>query len=216
MDTPLADWTPADELLVTEPEAVEILWHPRKRPHLQPFLGRSSSLAQATAELKIKKSTMSYWIDRLLQTGLIRVQRVERQGRNRVPVYRAVADRLRVGLADAPFESYESLCDEFSRAFRAQSRQALAQAIARQGRHLEMLYRQDPTAGLLATVLPREGAVPEDDFVYYWARLWLTAEQQQALRAELDALWNRYEALSDRHQAPSALLMHLMAVPEAR
>ena len=51
-------WTPAADWLVTEAQAVEILWHPNKRIHLKPFLGRSNDLASASAELGIKKTAM--------------------------------------------------------------------------------------------------------------------------------------------------------------
>lgn len=213
-DMPAA-WQPLAEWTVTAPAAVDILWRPAKRVNLRPFLGRESSLAQAAAELGVKKTAMSYWIDRLLEAGLIRTTRIERIGRNRVPFYRCLADRLRVALEHAPLESYESICADFSSRWRRVTEESLAQAVARQGPSLELVLSQGAAAGVRTDLMPREGADVKDDFVFYWARLWLGQDDRDALQRELDALWERYAARSDRHQHPSAVLLHLLQVPEA-
>lgn len=208
-------WQPADEQVVTEPAAVDILWRPAKRRHLVPFIGREASLAQAATEVKAKKTAMSYWIDRLLEAGLIRVARVAQVGRNRVPYYRCVADRLKVSLQDAPLESYESICTEFSARWRRLSDDALARAAARQAPCMELLIQRDPVAGALTLLQPRADAEVRDDYVFYWARLWLSAADREELRRDLDALWDKYERRTDRSLHDSPLLMHLQMVPEA-
>jgi DNA-binding MarR family transcriptional regulator len=209
-----AAWTPLPEMSVTDPLAADVLWRPAKRMHLRPFLGREAGLSEAAMLLKLKKTTMNYWIDRLLDVGLIRTVRVDRLGRNRVPVYRCVADRLRVSMENAPFESYESVCEEFSAGFRNATQRSLAHAVARQAKYLELVCSQGDANGPLTTLLPREGATVEDDFVYFWGRIWLSAAQQQEFLGELHALWNKYELLSDRRGSNGPALMHLMLVPE--
>jgi hypothetical protein len=210
-----APWTPSPELVVTDALAVNILWRPDKRRHLVPFVGREASLAQAAAETGTRKTAMSYWIDQLLDAGLIRLTRVAHVGRHRVPHYRCVADRLRVGLADAPFESYESICTEFSTRWRRLSEQALAHAVARQAPAMELVISRDPVAGLRTLLEPRPGAPVKDDYVFFWARLWLAPADRDELQRDLNALWEKYEARTDRQRHDSAVLMHLQMVPEA-
>lgn len=210
-----SEWAVLPELKVSDAAAVEVLWHAAKRRHLRPFLGRSAGLADAAALLGIKKTAMSYWINRLLDVGLIRPRGIAQRGRHRLPQYRCIADRLRVALADAPLQSYEGVFDDTAARWQPQARDALARALARQGPSLELTIEAAGPGGLTTTLLP--GAEPPsgtDDFVYYWGRLWLTAAERDRLREELDALWERYTALSDQARKPCATLLHLLGVPE--
>ncbi len=210
-------WTPAADLLVTEPAAVEILWLPDKRLHLKPFLGRSADLAGAAAELGIAKPAMSYWIKRLSEAGLIRPERVEKRARHRVTFYRCVADRVRVSLEHAPMESYEAVFADFSQRWHGQALSAMSRSLVRQAPSLELCLAHTPSAGLFTTILPREGhAQPPDDFLYYWCRLWLTEAETEALARELNAVYDRYGALSDKANKPVSSLMHLIHVREPR
>ena len=133
---PTHDWTAQPELTVTDPAAVAVLWHAAKRLHMRPFLGKSAGLAEAAASLGIKKTAMSYWIDRLLDLGLIRLSSVERGPRHKVARYRCVADCFRVRLADVPLSSHEGMFDDVDGRWHAQARQALARSQARQAPHL--------------------------------------------------------------------------------
>lgn len=207
-------WAPVADLLVTEERAAEILWRSDKRVHLKPFLGRESSLAEAAVELSIKKTAMSYWIDRLLEAGLIRRSRILRQGRNRIPYYRCVADQLRVGLEHAPFESLEHVLSEFSLRFRRDSEASLVRALSRQAHALELSFVQPDAAGIRSGVLTKTGVKIKDDFLYNWARLWLSDKHQDELKREMEVLWDKYEALSNQDQHKKTTLMHLMLVPE--
>ncbi|MBX3605566.1 MAG: hypothetical protein KF788_09845 [Piscinibacter sp.] len=207
-------WTPAAELHVSDPAAVALLWHPAKRVHLRPFLGQPAGLADAARSLGIQKTAMSYWIRRLLDTGLIRPCPEALAGGRRVPQYRCVADRLRLSLADAPLASHEAMFDDVDARWHPQTRRALGRAIARQARWLDLVIESTGAAGLATQLVPGGPGAPADDFLYYRGRLWLDAGERDRLRAELDALWTRYAALSDRSK-PHALLLHLVAVPEA-
>jgi DNA-binding transcriptional ArsR family regulator len=208
-------WSPAAELRVTDAAAVAILWHPAQRLHLRPFLGRASALGEAAQLLGLKKPAMSYWVKRLLAAGLIRPSGQARVGRQRVPTYRCVADRLRVSLKDAPLASYESVFEDSSARWQPATLHALARAVARQAPALDLTIYVDGPGGLGTTLLPRAGEVPRDDFVYYWGRLWLTPAERDALRNELDALWDRWSALSNADDKPCATLVHLVHVAES-
>lgn len=212
--TEATDWTALPELLVSEPAAVEVLWHPAKRVHLKPFLGRSTGLAEAARALGVKKTAMSYWIARLLDVGLIRAAGADPAARRQVPRYRCVADRLRVRLTDAPLSSHEGVFDDVDARWHPQARHALAASLARQAPHLDLVIEASGPAGLSTALQPRGSTPPPDDFIYFWGRLWLSAAERDALRSELDALWDRYAALSDEAAKPHPVLMHLVAVPE--
>lgn len=207
-------WTPEPELAVTDPAAIEILWHANKRIHLKPFLGRSADLAGASRELGVKKTAMSYWIQRLLDAGLIRVERVEKRARHVLTFYRCVADRLRVGLDAAPLESYEGVFDDFGRRWNGLAKAAMARSLARQAADLELCYSSQGAAGPFVTILPRDGRMPADDFIFYYARLWLTEDEKRALNAELNALYDKYAALSDKVNKKVPALLHLIEVRE--
>lgn len=213
---PGTPWQAVPEWAVDVPAALEILWGAHKRRYVLPFLGRESSLAEAAAEVAAKKPAMSYWIDRLLEAGLIRLTAVAHVGRHRVSRYRCVADRLRVSLRDAPLESFESVCAEFSARWRQLADRALARAVAAQAPDMELVITRDPVAGALTRLLPRSGAAPDDDYIDYWARLWLSPQDQAELRRDLDALWDKYEQRTDRAAHGSSVLMHLMVVPEVK
>ena len=207
-------WNVQPELVVTDPAAIELLWHPDKRIHLKPFLGKPCDLAGAAQELAIKKTAMNYWIDRLLDVGLIRQTHVERRTRHRVPFYRCIADALRVGLAAVPIESIDDLLQDYQKRWRAFGNRALAECLARQAPHLEMRLHRSGSAGVLQTILPRADAQLHDDFILYWSRLWLTREENIQLQAELNAIWDKYAALSNEQTKPEQVLMHLMHAPE--
>lgn len=208
-------WTVMAEMKVTDAAAVEVLWHPTKRVHLKPFLGRSAGLAEAAQLLGVKKTAMSYWVGRLLRVGLIRPVGPQRRGRQLVPCYRCVADRLRVALADAPLSSYEGVFDDVDARWHPQTRQALARSLARQAPHLDLSI-ESRGGEIAAELMPRDESGPADDYIYFRGRLWLDDAQALALRGELDALWNRYVALSDPGARHRPTLVHLVAVPESR
>lgn len=211
-------WQPAAELEITDQAAVEILWHIEKRVNLQPFLGRSADLATAAHELNISKTAMSYWIGRLTDVGLIRLVQVEKRGRHRVRHFRCVADRLRVRLHEAPLSSYEGVLDDFTQRWQIQARAEMARSLAKQAPDLELsISNRGATAGLFTTILPRPGCKPPpDDFIQYWGRLWLTDEEATRLADELNALYDRYAALSDKTSKTVPTLMQLTHVRETQ
>jgi DNA-binding MarR family transcriptional regulator len=210
-----ASWSPAAELHVSDSEAVDILWHPARRVHLRPFLGRAAALGEAAHQLGIKKPAMSYWVTRLLAAGLIRPSGQARVGRQRVPTYRCVADRLRVSLKDAPLSSYEGVFEDISARWQPQLLHALARSVSRQAPSLELTIHAEGAGGLATTLLPMAGETLRDDFLYCWGRLWLTPSERDALRAELDGLWERYAALSDAANKRCPTLVHLVSVPDS-
>jgi DNA-binding transcriptional ArsR family regulator len=209
-------WAAMDELRVEQPDAIDVLWYPRKRLYLKPFLGKAVDLAGAARELGIRKNAMSYWIDRLLEVGLIREVHVEKRPRHKVRFYRCVADKLRVGLMNAPLASYEDVFENFHSRWKQHALTALAESLERQSSELELCITSSDTSGVFSTIMPKQGSSLRDDFIYYWARLWLTEAERVALQAEMDALYDKYAALSNRNAKREQVLVHLIQVPEGR
>lgn len=207
-------WAAMDELRVEQPDAIDVLWYPKKRLYLKPFLGKAIDLAGAARELGIRKNAMSYWIDRLLEVGLIREVHVERRPRHKVRFYRCVADKLRVGLMNAPLASYEDVFENFHSRWKQHALTALAESLERQSSELELCITSSDTSGVFSTIMPKQGSSLRDDFIYYWARLWLTEAERVALQAEMDALYDKYAALSNRNAKREQVLVHLIQVPE--
>lgn len=203
-----------EETTIQHPDAVQVLWHPSKRVYLKPFLGRSAGLAQAAKDLGVSKPAMSYWVKRLLALGLIRVRGRERQGRTTVTLYRGVADLLRVRLSDLPISCYEAVFEEVAARWRPAASRALTHSLSRQAPQLDLSVFVSDSAGLGIALLPRGPQTLTDDYLYYWGRLWITPAERTQLHQELDALWDRYAALSDRRHKTQAVLLHVMAVPE--
>lgn len=213
-ETPPAPWAVAPVCRITEPVAVELLWHPARRIHLRPFLGRACGLSPAAAELGLKKTAMSYWIDRLLEAGLIRPWTPERRGRRALPRYRCIADRLVVSLRDAPAESHEAVFDDVTVRWRQVTRQSLGRSLARQAPWLQLEIDASATGGLRVDLVPSGPGAPPDDYQFYWGRLWLTPQERDAMRQEIDAVWERYAGLSHEGGKPCPMLLHLVSVPD--
>lgn len=208
------DWTPVAELRVSDPAAVEVLWHPAKRVHLRPFIGASVGLAQAAEMLGIKKTAMSYWIAKLLALGLIRGCGCDPRSRRKLPIYRCVADSLRLRLSDAPMSSLEGVFDDLEMRWHPRARAALARSLARQAPWMDLTIEITPRGGMSTNLVPNGQAKQADDFVYNWGRLWLTGAEREMLRSELNALWDKYSVLTDAANKPHPVLMHLVAVPD--
>lgn len=209
-----APWHVLEELTVADEDAVQLLWQPARRVHLRPFIGRAAGLADAAAELGIKKTAMSYWVHRLLDAGLIRVWGVERRGRHKLTLYRCPADRLIVSLRNAPLESYEAAFDDVSARWQPLTRRALGRSLERQMNWLRLVIEAAGPGGMTTHVHAAGANAPADDFLYAWGRLWLNADERESLRAELDAMWTRYSALSDKGRKAHPTLVHMVAVPE--
>lgn len=167
---------------ITDPAAVKLLWQPRRRLHLRPFLGRSASLAEAAKMLGLKKPAMAYWIHRLLALGLIKPVSPGRERGRDVPRYRCVADRLRVSLAQAPLDSHEALFADADALWQPRLRPALARCMARQSARLDLVLHASDSQGLGTTLEPTPGTALRDDCVHIWGRLWLTVAERDTLR----------------------------------
>lgn len=137
-----------------------------------------------------------------------------RTGRQTVTTDGCVADSMLVSLRDAPLASYEAVFDAAAQRWAPQTRLALGRALKRQAPWWMLRVAHGGAAGLACDLLPGGPGAPADDFLWYWGRLWLSASERDALRADLDALWERDAALRDEAAKPCPTLLQIVQVPE--
>ena len=206
------DWAVLPELRVTDPVACQLLGKAESRRYLLPFLPRSCTVQTVARHLQVKPQAMQYWVGRFVEAGLLRPWGVERRGRHRIQWYRGVALCLRVGLDQLPIEDFEDVLACMSERFERLARTSVAHSVASHARDLALTIRHQGAAGSLVEVQPWPGRTVHDDFIAYWARLWLRDEDELALRNELDALWERYAARSQGGEGRRPVLLHLTQV----
>lgn len=209
---PPPDWAVQDECCVDDPEVAQLLGRADSRRYLLPFMARPCTVQTAARHLQVKAPAMQYWVGRLQAAGLLRLWGVERRGRHRVQWFQAVARRWRVGLHLLPIETHEEVLACVSERFERLARHSVARSISASARDLEMTIAHGGAAGSAVGVQAVPGREVVDDYLAYWARLWLSEAEEGALRQELDALWDRYAALSRGGAGRRPVLLNLTQV----
>jgi hypothetical protein len=170
---------------------------------LRPFLLGEHTLTEAAAELRVRPSTLAYWVPQFIDTGIVReVRRVRRAGRA-MRVYRAVADEFRVPFGLVPPEAHarfiertrhhvhDEFLDALTRAEPDVERWGLAIGIQPDDGQLALRFDL-PGA---ADVPPSRGRQRTYDI---WLELDLRVEDAVHLRQELTDLVKRYQQRSGR------------------
>jgi DNA-binding transcriptional ArsR family regulator len=183
------------EYLIDKTDTAAFICDGEKTKYLVPFIGTDCTLAEAATKLNLSKSHMSYWLNQLLNLGLICEQRTEKRGRYQVPIYRAVADVFIVPLEHIPAESDEailrlSLGDFEDRCVHSTVRCARAYG---DGWHVRLKLENGKS---WLRILPKDGDTESARILNYWGRLELTPEQATAMRGELRKVFQNYLELS--------------------
>lgn len=161
-----------------------------KGRHLDPFLAKESTVADAAAELGISPQRMHYWVRRMEQMGLLVRLRCEVRGRVRSLVFRSSADSYSLPLELLPTSDLETLELHFQPVWRAFLRSVVA-AGRRYADGWVVGYRR--TGDLPAFHIEPTTAPPEDAPVAnMWARLELSPAKARLLKEELEDLLTRY------------------------
>lgn len=185
----------------------------RKRSrHLDPFLARESSVADAAALLGISVGRMHYWTQQLLRLKLIEYVRTEASGRQRTRIFRSVADSFSVPLELLPTDDIETLGLHFEPVWHAFLRSV---AVAGRRYAAGWCVRYSRVGDQAAFhIVPTSQPQPDLPFKNDWAMLRLTRQQARALRSELDELLQRY--LSEPAQPKARdFITHLALVETA-
>jgi DNA-binding transcriptional ArsR family regulator len=208
---------------VTTATAAAFLSDASRRPKLTPFLAQENTLSGSAALLKLSKPRMSYWITQMREIGLLCLLRVDQQPRYKQPVYRAVADSFVVPLHLIPIELEQQLPEAISLPWYGRFNASIvARTRPRASGYALKYYRtpqgvrsdwlappSDPKAAL-------KNAPPmEDLFCDAWGRLFLKPQDFKNLRGELDALFERYVALSQPDESQLPVLIHMGAVEDS-
>ena len=164
--------------------------------HLSPFMDQECSLAEAAQVLEISKSRMSYWVNKLLEMGLIEVLRIEKRGKHRVPIYRSVAEVFRVPLTLIPLTSGESLLEVQRLKFDQQLEESLIQVGRMNPQNWHIRFSLEGTFWRL-DLLPNDRDKESLELVNEWGRLRLSKAQAKTFRQELMALVKRYSNITE-------------------
>lgn len=184
-----------NELVITNPKAAEFLIDPVSSEHLSPFMLGEKSLSQAAAELGLGKSRMSYWVKKLLEFNLIKVSRIEKQGKHKVSIYRASAEVFTVPLdlitTDPNKDVFESV--PFEKTIKRSLVHFKHQNL--KGRSIRYAREND---NVVLELSPQQ--TKKTEMVDHWGRIRLTKAQASHFYEEMNKLFNKImqEAQNDR------------------
>jgi hypothetical protein len=209
-------WAQVQEVVTSK--AAAFLSDADRRPKLSPFLAQENTLAGSAAMLKLSKPRMSYWIAQMLEIGLLRLVRVDQQPRYKQPVYRASADSFVVPLHLIPVELEQQLPEAISLPWYRRFNAALVAKTRPIASGYSLRYYRTVQGVRCDWLMPpaaQKSTPPmEDLFCDAWGRLFLTNADFKNLRGELDALFERYVALSQPDESQLPVLIHMGAVED--
>lgn len=198
------------ERWITDPNVANFLADRARSRHLDPFLGKEATIAEAASELEISAPRMNYWLDKLLALGLVEFVGSRVQSRHRVRVFRSTGDSFLLSfdlLAASDVEVLERYFAPVWRRFLA----SLAHAGRRSGAGWRVRFgRSGDQAGF--EIVPGSGDLEDARIFNAWTKLSLSREQAAALRRDMRNLVERYAALQDPGGEPH--WVHLAAVED--
>lgn len=204
--------------MVSDPPAAAFLTDPVRRRYFLPFLGRTSTVSQAAAELRIETNAMLYRVQQMLGLGLLCEDHLEPRAGRAVRHYRGISSSCFVPFAATPFETHRAQVkrNEFAQ------HQTFAAALSAV-RHSQMsqdgwgtLLERDSIGSI--TVAPARldsttaVSIQSSEFLSTWSELHLSADRARNLEARLR------ELMAEFTQQPSEAgggryLLHLGFVP---
>lgn len=196
----MAKLTTSNELVIADPKTAAFLIDTASSEHLAPFMMGEKSLAQAAEELGLSKSRMSYWVKKLLRLELIRVVRVEKQGKHHVSIYGSSADVFIIPLdmmtTDPNKDIFESV------PFERTLKRSLVhfKHLALKGRHIRYGREKE---NVVLDVFPQPAQRSET--VDQWGRVELTKAQATLFIEEMNNLFNNIMETSKNDQGKKYL-----------
>jgi DNA-binding transcriptional ArsR family regulator len=172
-------------------QAAEFFVSPNSSRHLGPFLHGECSLAEAAKALGLSKSRMGYWLNKLLELGLIEQLRIEKRGKHHVPIYRATADVFTVPFDQIPAESGEQVLEIHARGFAEAERMAVIRKAREHAEEWYLEYRLWNGQGQ-RNFVPKTGRFNQPPFILSFGTIYLTDEVAEAAKQELQAFVSRY------------------------
>ncbi len=183
-------------------QAAKFFIHPFNTDHLTPFVKGEKGLAEAAQELDISKTRMSYWIKKLLEVRLITEVRVEKRGRHRISIYRAVAEKFVIPVSLLPLDSDEDIFQLAS--FEEKIKRSLVDF-----KHANMqdwqLHYEIINGVAMLNILPPDKRKEKLKVVNSWGQLTLSDVEAERFRREIERVLARYQKLSGANQGKKTL-----------
>lgn len=177
---------------------------------LEPFMLCECSLADAATQLGISKSLMGYWVNIMLERGLIAVVRIEQRGRHRVPIYAATAQAFVVPMELIPQVSNETWLHYNLTKFEESAQRSLIQVGRKHSQHWQ-LSCVVVGAAVEVMVLPTAGDGAELEPFNRFGQIRLGAAQAAQLNLEMRALYEKYDGrIEPEGEAKSYLIRYLL------
>ncbi len=206
-----------DSLTITDPEATRLLFDPKRRPSLSPFMAAPTSISEAAESTDTLPNTMLATVRRCVTLGLLEhVGTTSRSGKA-VRLYRTTARKFFVTL-DASEDLMLMPELYWQRVFNDAFKDAL----------LDYHYRVKPLGALIERIesgaVIVTGSVDGDPYVasesgpvvyFDWTVLQLDAQQAAALQRELDAVAERYRRLPAHGSSYFLVGAHLTPIRDA-
>ncbi len=171
-------------------EAAKLLISTTNVRHLYPFMGKETSLAEAAQAIKLSKSHMSYWLNKLLRLELIEQTRIEKRGKHNVPLYQATADVFTVPIESIPVESDEDILEMHTKDFDQIERRSIIRSASTNAEGWHIRFSREDR--MLPQMLPSTGEMEMAKILNKWGCLSLTDEQAKNFRGELLEMLKRY------------------------
>jgi len=200
----------ASERRITDPRVADFLTDRTGSRHLDPFLGKEATVADAAAELGLSASRMSYWVGKLLDLGLVEFVGTRVQARHRVRLFRSTADSFVFSLDLLTAPDVEVLERYFAPVWRR-----FLTSLVHVGRRGEVGWqaRFGRTGGQAGfEIVPGSGDLEDAGIFNAWVKLSLTRRHAASLRRDMRALVERYAALQDPDAEPH--WVHVAAVKD--
>jgi hypothetical protein len=170
----------------------------RARRYLDPYLGHASTVTRAAEALAVSVAAMWHQTRALVDAGLVTEVRLEPRAGRPIRWYRAVTDAFEIPLREFPQDTLEAFVDQVDRISGLALRDGLVEAFVDSRLPIDRIvwrYRRldngmtDFSPGL------RGGGdlpVPPGGVWSSWTTLDLSVDEAARLRAEVEALWQRW------------------------
>ena len=187
---------------IDQPEHIEAFGNPFRVRVLMLCAGRDRSLSDLQSSLKVPLNKLHYHVSRLLEAGLLLVNRAEPRAGRAIRHYKSVAESFVVPQDRLPELPSDKLSSEL--------RRSLAKE---QGRTDEgvLLYSAGAEGKVLVKLTPREQSAPSRG-MELWRLMKLGPTERTNLARELNELLERYSGLCPQAGRES-FLVHAAFAP---
>lgn len=181
----------ADELTITDADAIAMLTDRRALRFLVPFMSAEHTLSSVAAQLEKSPSTVAYWIPRLVRAGLLQQRdTVQRAGRA-MPRYRAAALNFVIPYRLVPFDRRVALLDGGRYSVMHKLLDGVDEELARVK---DFSLKISATGNGGFAVQTTESALERNRLALTdsWFKIRLTEDDARNFARELDAVYEKY------------------------